>query len=61
MATETRREVQTDSQSVNWKAGAVGGIAGGIVMGVLMLAMNDAVLAVAIPSLYTLLRHQISL
>ena len=54
MATETRREVQTDSQAVNWKAGAVGGIAGGIVMGVLMLAMNDAVLAVAIPSLYTL-------
>jgi hypothetical protein len=54
MATETKREVQTDSQSVNWKAEAVGGIAGGIVMGVLMLAMNDAVLAVAIRPLYTL-------
>lgn len=54
MATETGREVQADSQSINWKAGTVGGIAGGIIMGVLMLAMNDAVIAVAIPSLYSL-------
>ena len=54
MATETGREVQADSQSIDWKAGTAGGIAGGIVMGVLMLAMNDAVIAVAIPSLYSL-------
>ncbi|WP_136591525.1 DUF6789 family protein [Salinigranum halophilum] len=54
MATETGHEAQADSQSINWQAGIVGGIAGGIVMGALMLAMNDAVLAVAIPSLYSL-------
>jgi hypothetical protein len=54
MATETGREVKADSGSINWKAGIVGGIAGGIVMGALMLAMNDAVIAVAIPSLYSL-------
>lgn len=54
MATETKRDVQAEPQSINWKAGSVGGIAGGIVMAVLMLAMNDAVLAVAIPSLYAL-------
>ncbi|MDF9745409.1 DUF6789 family protein [Natrinema salsiterrestre] len=54
MATETGRDVRTNSQTINWKAGAVGGVAGGIVMGALMLAMNDAVLAVAIPSLYGL-------
>lgn len=54
MATETGREVQTEAQPTNWKAGAVGGIAGGIVMGALMLAMNAAVIAVAIPSLYSL-------
>lgn len=54
MATETGRDVRTSSQTSNWKAGAVGGIAGGIVMGALMLVMNEAVLAVAIPSLYSL-------
>lgn len=54
MATETGREVQTDAQTINWKAGVVGGIAGGIAMGALMLVMNDAVIAVAIPSLYSL-------
>lgn len=54
MATETSREVQTESRAINWKGGAVGGIAGSLVMGALMLLMNDAVIAVAIPSLYML-------
>lgn len=54
MATETSSEVQTESYATNWKAGIGGGIAGAIVMGALMLGMNEAVIAVAIPSLYTL-------
>ncbi|ELY75047.1 DUF6789 family protein [Natrinema pallidum] len=54
MATETGRGVRTISHRSNWKAGVGGGIAGGIVMGALMLGMNDAVIAVAIPSLYFL-------
>jgi hypothetical protein len=54
MATETERNVQTDSPTIDWKAGLAGGIAGGIVMGALMLVMNRAVIAVAIPSLYSL-------
>jgi hypothetical protein len=35
-------------------AGGIAGVAGAIVMGALMIAMNEAVIAVAIPSLYTL-------
>lgn len=59
MATETTsetegREIQTEAASIDWKIGAVGGIVGAIVMGALMLYMNEAVIAVAIPSLYTL-------
>lgn len=54
MATETGRGVRTDTRAINWKAGVVGGIAGGVVMGAMMLVMNDAVIAVAIPSLYFL-------
>jgi hypothetical protein len=54
MATETGREVQAEVQSIDWKAGVAGGLAGGVVMGALMLLMNDAVIAVAIPSLYSL-------
>jgi hypothetical protein len=40
--------------NANWLAGAVGGVLGAAVMGVLVLAMNVAVLAVAIPSLSAL-------
>jgi len=54
MATETGHRVQTDVQSAEWMAGLLGGIAGALVMGALMIAMNEAVIAVAIPSLYTL-------
>ncbi len=54
MASETGHGVRTDALSGNFSAGAIGGIAGGLVMGALMLAMNDAVIAVAIPSLYGL-------
>jgi len=54
MGTETGRKAQAESQTINWKAGVVGGITGGIIMTALMLTMNEAVLAVAIPSLYTL-------
>jgi hypothetical protein len=45
---------QTDASIGNWKAGVVGGLAGAAVMGALVVAMNLATLAVAIPSLYTL-------
>ena len=38
----------------NWRAGVASGIAGGLVMGALMIVMNVGVIAVAIPSLYTL-------
>ncbi|MXR43296.1 histidine kinase [Halobaculum sp. WSA2] len=54
MSTTTETTHETESLPGNWRAGVVGGIAGGIVMGALMLAMNAAVIAVAIPSLYTL-------
>lgn len=49
-ATTRRTEVPTG----NWKAGVVGGVAGAAVMGALVVAMNVATIAVAIPSLYTL-------
>lgn len=54
MATETGRDGQAVVASVNWQAGVIGGIVGGIVMGALIIAMNAAVIAVAIPSLYAL-------
>jgi hypothetical protein len=50
--TETTRGIELADGK--YLAGAVGGAAGALVMGGLVLAMNDAVLAVAIPSLYTL-------
>lgn len=54
MATETGREAATTTTGFSWQAGALGGIVGGIVMGALIVAMNTATIAVAIPSLYTL-------
>jgi hypothetical protein len=51
MSTQTAR---TGVQRGNWKAGVGGGIVGGLVMGALIVAMNRATLAVAIPSLYAL-------
>jgi hypothetical protein len=54
MATEIGHDAQTEVHSINWKAGITGGIVGAIVMGALMLLMNQAVIAVAIPSMYFL-------
>jgi hypothetical protein len=54
MSTTTNTEGVSNGTGGNWKAGVLGGIAGGIAMGALVLAMNAATLAVAIPSLYTL-------
>lgn len=54
MATETGPGVRTSVEMSDWKAGIAGGVAGGVVMGALMLLMNEAVIAVAIPSLYAL-------
>lgn len=54
MATKTGREVSNGVQTAHWAAGILGGIAGALVMGGLMIQMNEAVIAVAIPSLYTL-------
>lgn len=39
---------------MNWKGGVLGGTLGALVMGGLMLAMNEAVITVAIPSMYFL-------
>lgn len=54
MSTTTDTSARTGTRRGNWAAGAVGGVVGAIVMGGLMIAMNEAVIAVAIPSLYTL-------
>ncbi|PSP94578.1 histidine kinase [Halobacteriales archaeon QS_4_62_28] len=54
MSTENVSAQRTATGTTDWKAGVLGGIAGALVMGGLMLVMNDAVLAVAIPSLYGL-------
>jgi len=54
MSTTTETARPTDVSNGNWRAGVVSGIAGAFVMGLLILAMNAATLAVAIPSLYGL-------
>jgi hypothetical protein len=57
MSTQDTTSVAANSSAEsnpNWLAGVTGGVLGAAVMGVLVLAMNEAVLAVAIPSLYTL-------
>jgi hypothetical protein len=54
MATATETAGDTGESGGNWRAGVLGGIAGALVMGGLVLAMSPPVLAVAIPSLYTL-------
>ena len=53
MSTTTQTTGST-AELGNWRAGVAGGIAGGLVMGALMVVMNTGVIAVAIPSLYTL-------
>jgi hypothetical protein len=45
---------QTGVSRGNWKVGVAGGALGALVMGVLVILMNEATLAVAIPSLYML-------
>ncbi|MCU4801581.1 histidine kinase [Halobacteria archaeon HArc-gm2] len=55
MSSETQRSVTIeDDVSFDATAGVIGGIVGGVAMGALVVVMNAAVLAVAIPSLYTL-------
>ncbi|MCT9096357.1 DUF6789 family protein [Haloarchaeobius sp. HME9146] len=54
MSTTTETSYSTGVANGNWKAGVLGGIVGSVVMGALVLAMNTATLAVAIPSMYTL-------
>jgi hypothetical protein len=53
MSTADRTQL-TELSEMNWEAGVIGGIAGAFVMGALMIVMNEPVLGVAIPSLYTL-------
>ncbi|QAU12097.1 histidine kinase [Halorubrum sp. BOL3-1] len=53
MSTTTQSQT-TGNEVGNWRAGLVGGIVGAAAMGGLVLAMNAATLAVAIPSLYAL-------
>lgn len=54
MSTTTRQTQLFEALQDNWPTGTVCGAVAALVMGGLMLAMNDAVLAVAIPSLYGL-------
>lgn len=54
MSSETGAAVGVEDVSFAATAGVLAGIVGGAVMGALMLVMNSAVLAVAIPSLYAL-------
>jgi hypothetical protein len=54
MSTTTENARPTGTAGSSWEAGMVGGIVGAAVMGALIVLMNDAVIAVAIPSLYTL-------
>jgi len=54
MSTTTGNARPAGTASGSWQAGVIGGIVGAAAMGALILLMNDAVLAVAIPSLYGL-------
>ena len=54
MSTVTANDTATGEQRGNWAAGGLGGLLGGTAMGVLVFVMNQATLAVAIPSLYGL-------
>ena len=54
MSTTTENARPTGIAGGSWEAGVVGGIVGAAVMGALILLMNEAVIAVAIPSLYAL-------
>lgn len=54
MSQTTSTTRQRDVSVGNWKAGVAGGLAGALVMGALVVAMNLATIAVAIPSLYML-------
>jgi hypothetical protein len=54
VSTTTATTRQADVSTGNWKAGVVGGVSGAVVMGALVVAMNAATVAVAIPSLYAL-------
>ena len=53
MSTTTQSQT-AGSVGGNWRAGLAGGVVGAAAMGGLVLAMNAATLAVAIPSLYAL-------
>ena len=54
MSTTTDTATRATSLSGNWTAGVLGGAVGALAMGALIVVMNEATLAVAIPSLYTL-------
>lgn len=54
MSTTTESTRGTGLDRGNWRAGVLGGIVGAAVMGALVVLMDDAVIGVAIPSLYGL-------
>ncbi|PSQ35527.1 histidine kinase [Halobacteriales archaeon SW_12_69_24] len=54
MSTATESTRKTGLDRGNWRAGVLGGIVGAAVMGGLVVLMNDAVIGVAIPSMYGL-------
>jgi hypothetical protein len=54
MSTTIESTRGTSLERGNWRAGVLGGIVGAAVMGALVVLMNDAVIGVAIPSLYGL-------
>jgi hypothetical protein len=54
MASETTAAVETPSEQVAWRGGALAGLAAGVVMGAMLTMQMRPVIAVAIPSMYGL-------
>jgi hypothetical protein len=54
MASETTTAVETPSERVAWRGGALAGLAAGIAMGAMLTVQMRPVIAVAIPSMYGL-------
>ncbi|GAA0543285.1 histidine kinase [Halorubrum ejinorense] len=52
MATETATATDVSTETGDWKAGVVGGLAGALVFGAMMSALTPGVLEMAIPAMY---------
>jgi len=54
MSSETATAVDTPTEQLAWKGGALAGLIGGVVMGVMLTMQMTPVIEVAIPSMYGL-------